>query len=432
MRAGRAMECGAQEYFCQAATWIFENEHLTAYLTEILGQLGAGSTGFFKILGQVLEQHGQAIVGLLGLSFGIVKWWRYREQILHKRLKEYLNESDTRLKLGERLVLDALNRPGPSAPISDPLFANAQLRNVLRERNWDRTTLAMNVESSADWQLTQAIDKIQRQIEAAESSIQSLKQQFATAHILKGAIAASVAERSPSKALERNRSALDAFRVALQVGGHRGDCIAKELEAHQLRKLGYSTEALSAYGDLAELAKSIENEREQVIVRARAQRYQAEIIQSQLMVVRPDGVREFSGSWNAYNLVSRTIAGSSLSLRRRFSPFSGWDLIDEGELNYLGAFLSRNLGNKNVEAAHLSDAETAYGRVVSSLPRRRFWNRSAERRIKAAARQGLERVSRAREGRYDTDWLVMPSKQSQENSGSVGCGGGNDGIGNAP
>lgn len=409
------MECGAQDYVCQVATWISENENLATYVTEVAGHIGAGSSGFFKLIAQILENHGQAIVGLLGLSFGFLKWWRYREQILHKRLDEYLKESDFRLKEGERYVLDALQRPGPSTRISLPLFADRGLRSVLRERNWDRTTTALNVESSADWQLTEAIGKIQRQIQTAENNIRSLKQQFATAHILKGAIASSVAERSPHRAADRNNVALNAFRTALQVKGYQADHVAKELEAHQLRKMGHADYAMAAYEDLERLAKSIEDEREQAIIVARAKRYRAEIIQAAAAQLDDKGVLQFAGRTTASDLVSNRTPNSALDIRAAHLPYIGWDLVEEGEMNYVGAFLSHNLKRSKIERDHLDDAETAYRTVLTSTPQRRLWEPFAVRRIKREAKKGLGRVVLAREGVYATEWLVLPTDVRQSN-----------------
>lgn len=406
------MECGAEEYFCLAASWIAENEHLTAYIAERLGHLSAGSQGFFKLLGEIIGQHGQAIVALFGASFGFYKWWRFREHILHKRLEEYLKDSDTRLTEGERYILAALQRPGPGTPPKPPLFANPHLRNVLRERNWDKTTLAMNVESSADWQLTQAIGKIQRRIELAEASITSLKQQYATAHILKGAIAASVAERSPHKAADRNNLALSSFRTALQIKGHQADLIAKELEAHQLRKMGHLPEALAAYEELEELAQGVADERDQAIIVARAKRYRAEAMQALAATRDETGNLQFVRVLNAYRLVSNRIADSAINVRADFRPYTGWELIEEAEINFVAAFISSIMGYTDAEPDHLRDAEIAYRGVLTALPRRRFWEPSAQRRIKREAKKGLERVARAREGDYDTSWLVLPKSDA--------------------
>lgn len=410
------MECGAQEYVCLAATWLSENENLASYVTELLGHLSAGSNGAFKIVGQILEKHGQAIVGLLGISFGVYKWWRYREHILHKRLKEYLEESDKRLREGEHYVLDALRRPGPAYPITVPLFANTSLRSVLRERNWDRTTLAFNVETSCDGQLMDAIQSIQRKIETAENQIKSLKQQYATAHILRGAIAASVAERAPDKATERNNLALTSFRTALQMKGHQADIVAKELEAHQLRKMGYLYEAIAAYEELEELAQGLEGEREQNVLLARAKRYRAEALQASVTFTDEDGKLCFEKSGVANSLLSWRIPASALALREAYKPFAGWDLLEQGETAFVAAFISHICEFRKLEGEHLDEAETAYSGLLASLPRKRTWRKPRSWRLKAEAKKGLERVARARQGDYDTSWLVLPSKQVEHDA----------------
>jgi hypothetical protein len=232
------MDCGGDDLFCQAMTWIEHNEFIASAMTELVSGLGTKASGIIGAVAVFIEHNAQGIFGAAGLAFGIWRWWRYREQILHKRLAEYLRDSDARLRDGQRYVLDALERPGPGQSFRLPLFASEQLRSVLRERNWDKSATAVQVASSAEWQLSQALATIGRQLKTADENLTSLRQQFATAHILRGAIASSMAKRNSSIAAERNNFALAEFREVLRTPGHEHSLIAKELEAHQLRKLG--------------------------------------------------------------------------------------------------------------------------------------------------------------------------------------------------
>lgn len=405
------MNCGGDDLFCQGMTWLEHNEFIASTMAELVSRLGTKASGFIGAIALFVEHNAQAIFGAGGLAFGIWRWWRYREQILHRRLEEYLEESDARLKHGQQYVLDALQRPGPGQPFKLPLFASEALRSVLRERRWDHSQSAIQVASSADWQLSQAIEKIERQLRTADDNVTSLRQQFATAHILRGAIAASVARRIPSNANQDNNFALTEFRTVLQIPGHEADLTAKEFEAHQLRKLGHLNEALASYQEMERMASAVEDRRRQSILISRAKRYQAEMLQACSTQLSDSGEIVLRGNGNAYALISKTQVRSALDLRKEFAPFQNWDAIEQGDINYVAALISSNLGFNLVEAQHLDDAETAYSSALGEMPQRRFWHRGASRRIHTTAMSGLAMVEKARRGIYDAAWLTPPLKK---------------------
>lgn len=400
------MDCGGDDLICQGMTWLEHNEFIASTMAELISHLGAQASGIIGVIATFLQHNAQAIFGAAGLAFGIWRWWRYREQILHKRLAEYLRDSDSRLKEGQHYVLNALQRPGPGQPFSLPLFASDQLRSVLRERNWDKSATALQVASSAEWQLSQALEKIQRQMISAEDTITSLRRQYATAHILRGAIASSMAKRNPALAAQKNNIALTEFRTVLQIPGHKSDLAAKEFEAHQLRKLGHLDDALEAYQALEEMASTIEDQRDQIILIASAKRYQAEILQARSTMLDLDGKQRLRRCDTAFNLVSSSISNSALDIRKRFAPYQGWDLLEEGDINYLVALISNVADFRNREADHLRNARTAYHRVIAELPRRRAWRADHTMRLRKAAEAGLERVNCAENKIYDSAWLM--------------------------
>ncbi len=398
------MDCGADGGLCQVLNVLFhDNEFASAVLAKWLGE-----TGVLGAISGFLRDHGEKLIGLAGLSFGIYKWWRYRETILHKRLEEYLRENDRRLLDGQTYVLQALQRPAPGQRFKLPLFASKALQNVLRERNWDRTLVAANVGQSADWQLSKAIESIERRIEAADKTVGSLRQQLATAHIIKGAIASSgEPASSDGGAIEGSLDALTSFRSALQIPGHDRNLTAKELEAHQLRKLRFFAQAKQAYEDVQRLAATTNDYRTQRLAAARAKQHQAEIIQAQWSVPLPGGGRQFNGSQNAWALVNPNVSESALAIRKNFAPFRGWDLLDEGHLNYLAAFVAHNLGFNLQRQARLEEARTAYKGVLASPVR--VWTRRSKRRLRQRAVEGLVRVETAQDnGVFDWRWLCQP------------------------
>ena len=63
------MECGSQDFICQIANWLSENDLASAGLVEFLGKIGEGASGIRGTLAQFLREYGQALVGLLGIYF---------------------------------------------------------------------------------------------------------------------------------------------------------------------------------------------------------------------------------------------------------------------------------------------------------------------------------------------------------------------------
>lgn len=395
------MDCGANDTACQILVWVTENELATGLMTKLAGQFGA--TG---VVGAFLAAHGEKLIGIGGFIFGIWRWWKYREQILHKRLQEYLRDNDRRLANGQNYVLEAMQRPGPGQIFQDPLFIGSALRSVLRERNWDRSPVAATVERSAELQLANSRTSIERRIEAADATIASLRQQLATTHIIRGAVAASSAKRVPSRANERNNAALTFFRSVLQIPGQQQNLLAKEFEAHQLRKLGQSDQALQAYLDLEQLAVTINNHRGQRLAIASARRYRAEIMQWQASNLTDGRPRTFAGAATANLLLSPQVVESALSIRSPFAPFQNWSLLEQGHIEYLAAFVAKNLCYRLQEGYRLDEAMTSYEGVVSGFSARKLWRPRAERQLLALALAGKERVRKAQQGDYDVAWLA--------------------------
>lgn len=395
------MDCG-DGGACQALNWLVENEYVAATFAKAVADFGISADG---ALGQVfifLKEHIDKLIALGISSFGVYKWWRYREQILHQRLSEYLSESDRRLADGQAYVLQALQRPGPGQPFKLPLFSEKALQSVLREQNWDRTPVAASILSSADWQLAGAMESIERKIITAERTITSLRQQMATVHVLTGAIASASAKRSAENISTFNTRALFSFKSALQVPGHEQDLATLELEAHQLRKLQMYPQALIAYQQLELLAVAIPSQRARDLFIARTKRFRAEILQAQTSSVQANGVRVFLGAGGANALVSARVQGSAIDMRSRLKPFQDWELLEEGDLQYLAAFIAHNLTFNPMRNDRLNDAETAYRAIRSA--KTRFWNRRSRNQLLKRAEEGLARIALAQQPNPVFDW----------------------------
>ena len=392
---------GAADFFCAMTSFAVVGFDWLQWVSVLQG-IWVSATELVQRIADFFGVHFEKLVGLAGFSFGVWRWWYYRERVLHKRLQEYLAEQDRRLDGARSYVLEAIFRPGPKRRFfADPLFVAAPLRSLLRRRGWDSMLGMGNVETAADRKLRYALGRIERRVEAGTAALAALPRQMAAAHVLKGAIACARAEqkRNVSQRVDLDDRALTEFRTALQVLEHGHDPQAKEYEAHQLRKLGHLREALAAYEELEELALSITDQKKRDLVLAKSKRHRAEIVQAQAI----DGGR---GSGVARDLVNQAEEGA-LALRAPHGPFHHWDGIEQAELHYLSAFIYYNLGANLQEPAQLALAETAYKTVLNRLPSSRVFASASIKRLRAAAQGGLERVARAQKSsEYDEECLL--------------------------
>lgn len=393
------MECGVSDLGCQLLQFVL---HETEFATGVLAKW-VGENGYAGQLSKFLSEHGEKLIALAGVTFGIYRWWAYRESRLHRKLEAYLRENDRRLRDGQAYVLDAIRRPGPGHKFKMPLFAELPLQSVLRERNWDRTAVATNVFDSADWQISKAMDKIDRRIEIAEATISSLRQQMSTAHVIRGAIASAQEGAKSDNATTR---ALTSFRTALQIPGQQENLVLRELEAHQLFKLGRWQNALESYKELEVRAGTQNDYRSQRMLKAKAMAYQAMAMQMQASELLPDATRSFNGCMNAFNKIKANAPyPTTLTIRHNFAPFYDWELLEQANYHFLSSFLAHNLGFVAVCQTQLDEALDAYQTIIdaplSALPR------SARKRLKQKAQEGLDRVNAAsQEPRvFQTDFL---------------------------
>jgi tetratricopeptide (TPR) repeat protein len=409
------MECG-QETLCHVLTWLTDNELAARKFNDLIVRLGQDASGGLGVLAGIFKDYGQTIIGLLGFSFCVWRWWLYHERVLHKRLDGYISARDARLRDVRDKALNAIQRPAPGQKLIAPSFVNRDLKAVLRENRWDNSAVAPSVLASADWQLSKAISSISEKLAMAERAAVSLRQELCTAHSLQGAVAAA---RSGAEA---HLDALTAFRNALSLPGHANDMQLKELEAHQLRKLGHFDAAEEAYELVIELARNLPSERDRNLCIGRAQRYLAEI--------------EFHrSSWNAYLRMRAGLEGQyapgPIALFEAAQPLTSWECLEKGDMHYFTAFLARLRDSHLAEDRHLRLAEASYQAAANHGAKRKGIARLISRR-RRLIREGLQRIADAKNGGiYDTDWLpkvAVASDQAQKPAAEVGSAGGDQAV----
>lgn len=394
------MECGVSEYTCQFIEWVLKN---SKYLSDLPKAVGTWDGGWLLAL---IKEHGERLVAIASLTFGIYKWWVYRERILHKRLEEYITESDKRLQPASSQVVEALLRPGRVAALPQPSFA-VDLRNILYRTRWFFGLGFITPEAEAKWRLGTALGGIRKRIQTSRQALRSLQDQQAQLHIIAGAVATSRARSTKFRAASRrhDQRALREFKKALLVPGHQRNLAAKENEAIQLLRLGRADLALEAFVELEAIAGEIPEEKKRDILLARSRRYQAQI-------------KMFTSYGAAWILIAADNGTSSIDLRDKHGPYQAWELIEQAETHYVSAYVAKLNGFKNREPLHLRRTGERYDDALAST--QRWLARKGDRELRKIAAQGLARVQKAQRGEYDLDWLSFGLHEPKNQPAPIG------------
>ncbi len=434
---GRIVECGDNTW-CEFLALILQNEFIASTIFKMLASAGSSASDWMAQLQPIIQEHGEKLIALAGVCFGVWKWWVYRESILHRRLEKYLTRENKRISTAQRDVIEAINRPGPAGHSAQTLYAVGPLRSILRRRKWEPVLNYTGTEHGAERQLDRALDKIQQRIAHAERALLILRRQQVGAHSIKGAIAAARASNRNNavKRIELENRALGSFQTVLNIPGHENDVWAKECEAHQLRRLGHLDLALAAYEELEASAANIEDDRSRALTIARSKRYRAEILQARALSTQAG-----AGSTTAHRLMASesNINPGALTMRAQFRPYSRWDQIEQGEMHYTAAFIAHNLGYVAVERTQLQLAANEYQSTLDRTPSGRIFVSEATKRLRTAALAGKKRVQKALDKtcEYDLEWLIPPdsnppvSNNPQNDTQPVGAAGGDESVGEA-
>jgi hypothetical protein len=395
---GRVVDC-SEDIACQLFDWFSSNGFV---LRETFVRLDALWNAAGGQITHFLSEHGEKIVAALSFSFGVWRWWIYRERVLHKRLEEYIRESDARLGPTTSRMMDAILRPGRGLAVAQPAFA-LELNDVLETHDWRSFFGISPVGRQAERQLRRAIVGIRKRERTVADAARSLQRQRAEAHMLKGAIEVSKARRMSDqrKAGQYDGAALREFQRTLQIETHRRDAEAKECEAFQFLRLGQRDHAEAAYKQVEDFAADLVDTRQRDLMVARAKRYRAQIMQA----------KATRGAMGALMLIgganSNNWSTTSLGLRARYAPYLSWDAIEQAEAHYVTAWIAFRLDAGVREATQLDLSEALYKEILVKLPKRLFWLRRGTRILRAEAAAGLDRAKLARSVRkYDEKWLV--------------------------
>jgi hypothetical protein len=393
------MVCRPNDFVCVALEWIEKHGDGLPEIIQKVMEPVVGETGFVRT-------NLKEIIAAASFAFGVWRWWVYRESILHRRLVEYINESDARLPGTSAAAVEAILRPGRTVSVPRPSFAH-ELNRILVQMGWaggviDRMLGETRIEQRSRWRLLRERRRLLNRHAVAVRAEKSLQAQMAHIHLISGAIAAAKARRSRNKqgAARYDEAALREFRAVLQVPGFQRNIAAKENEAFHLLRLGEVDLARAAYRELEALAVDLPTARERDLLIARSRRYQGQIYQIE--------------AGRAGRALARDILVSPLGnpnpesaefLINQCQPLKQWDAIEQAELFFLAAVVFHLLNAAQREAEFMEKATRAYQDVLEEVPLRRSLLSRGNRLLRREAKRGLRLCARGAGSESAFKWV---------------------------
>jgi len=353
-------------------------------------------TDVFNKVIDALRPHLHSLIALGSLSFAIWKWWRYREAALFRRLKEFVEKEVVNLRTGRTDLLDIICRPSPGQVVAAvPLFSEPRLQTVFFKRHWGWVLSSKDPVTRTERRLDRALEKIDKQLAWTKMRETHFREQRATAHLIKGAIASARSERATSAQnwWRLNRDALAQFRSVLSEPDNENDIEAIEYSGHQYWRLAVLDKALDSFEKMGKLAATIkadklEGQLKRDLALARAKRYQAEIRRLQ----------------RAYG-VSNRLLSSALKDLEAHVPLLGRHLLEQGYTNELQGHVRLALNFADAAKDSFKAADADYQKLVdhydpqkqSSLARalrrlQRIFHDDGTEQLLKDAEDGLARV----------------------------------------
>jgi hypothetical protein len=363
--------------------------------------LMAGADGpVFSLLKSVLNryaefinlarEHFQNLLGLAGLSFGVWRWWRYREAALFRRLDEYLDREQSRLRHARAELFESVLRPSVGRMVDAPFMSMPPLERALRAWGWLPAFSFVGSYGIATDRLTDTAVHLQEQKVLREREHLQLNQTFAAAQLLRGALEGARAARAsaPSEKRHAARNAIAHFEDALRLPGNEHDLDARELKLYQLILIGEFDTAEAVCTNLLDTIRLLPPSRERSIRQARALKCAA-------LIERKRGRnRNVNG-----------LCGDALQELSLHTPLLRHELLDAAELHEMQACARALLGYAVAAEASRDAAQTAYTDLANAMSRTSLFGRlgivlrrwlgreNAEDALYRAAQTGLQRLN---------------------------------------
>jgi hypothetical protein len=385
---GAFMDCVSGSISCEVQQWL-------VIASGWVSQLATALVDRFNELVDWIKAQLKELIAIGSFAFAIWKWLRYRDSALFARFRELLEKEERRLRHARSDLTEIIARPAPGQTAVMPLFAEESLRQVFRKRRWSSVLSSDDRQTRTDKRLTRALERIDEQIEWAERQHEFFREQRATVHLLKGAIASARSKRVQDDVLRKrlDNEALTHFRDALAVPGNEKDVQATEYSGRQLLRLEQYQAALLTFNEMEALANALENGRQKVIHQARAKWLQAE------------ACRLRSPPAKARANILMIEAHKRLA---SIAPLFDRALLDQAQMHEMHGCLRLEMKFPAVAADSLGAAKECYERLLDSLDlkkmrlMRRLWRQflrffrdDGSYELRKAARDGLARVDSA-------------------------------------
>lgn len=199
-------------------------------------------------------------------GYAIYQRLHFAQFNMHKRLKEFQDKVEDRLKNSKETIGKAVQRPSPAREFESPIFTDGTLNPVLRKLKWGKRPRADN-------SLQKTLDELEKQLGLGAGQQKEYELRKQQALLLKGAIAAARAAKSSGEAARKdNVEALGYFQEVFKLSGNK-DADALEYIGHQQVRLGDNPLAMETFEQLASMWPGEQTS----LPRARALKYQAEV-----------------------------------------------------------------------------------------------------------------------------------------------------------
>lgn len=185
---------------------------------------------------QLIQAAGTCVAACVSM-YGAYKAWKYAEKRLGRRLDEFLNNEEEKIKEARLAIREAREGRSPAARSLPTIFSNDELQNALKLICKGRSDRAKDM-------LDEALARSQERADLALAKCELHTKQLAMIHHLLGAIADEQGETQ--EALYHFKRALDA---------DPNDVDALEYAGFQFVKQGNPAQALIEFGKLEEIAR---------------------------------------------------------------------------------------------------------------------------------------------------------------------------------
>ncbi|MFA5950538.1 MAG: hypothetical protein WC807_09675 [Hyphomicrobium sp.] len=340
---------------------------------------------------ELLKQHLQNLIAAGSFVFALVRWWKYREKVLFRRLEEMLKREKARLGQTRADLFSNVLRPSVGTTTEAPTMSNGALGQTLVGRGLIPFALPVFQNWAGGRALQKSIIQLQSQRQVHRGVQSQVERELANAFLLRGAIETSRADISSDEGARRKfaQRALHHYDMAIRLAGDEGDLDALELKAYQLLKIGEVDKADVIFESILAATERSGQSKQRDLRRARAWKCQA-------VIIGGNGNRVLELLSSAVNAFGAHV------------PHAAQDLLDQAQINEFSATVRFSRGHTEIAAQNLNDAEVSYELLKKSVApmfpfgRAIQWIKTISNRktasdvLYSAAVAGLNRVSALR------------------------------------